>query len=125
MAAYTDPADVQLITQEVFVSGANTKTFDVSSTIVREASIPVPVDSAWKKVSTDLCVPGNVYPFVGAAANVVAHINTAADLAFGAVSVQLIGFGQGTSVSANSFVGTFYLDYDVEFKGVIDPAVNQ
>jgi hypothetical protein len=124
LAAYTDPLDASSITYDSYVSGPNTKKFDVSSAATRDVSIPVPVDSSWKKVSSILTVPGNVYPFNGADATSAVTVNTVGDLCFGAISVNLSGFGVGTSVSANSNVGTFMLEYDVEFKGVIDSAVN-
>lgn len=124
LAAYSDPIDVTQIPFDSFVSGSSTKTFDVSSAANKEVSISLPVDSSWKKVSSALTSVANVYPFVGVDATSFATIATVGDLSFGAFAYSLAGFGQGTAPGAVAVVGTFYIDYDVEFKGVIDAGVN-
>jgi len=118
LAGYTDPSDVNQIAYAAFVSGPNTKVFDLASTSSREASVPLPVDSSWKRCSSLLTTVGNVYPYNAANAACFATVNTVADLSFGAWAVYVTGAG------ATVPVGSIYLDYDVEFKGPIDPAVN-
>jgi len=119
LAAYTDPADVSRITYSTYVSGSSTKTFDLASASSgRELSVNVPVDSSWKRVSSLLSVPGNTYPFAAVDATSVANVNTVADLSFGAVTLNVAG------APFTTFLGNAFLDYDVEFRGVIDSALN-
>lgn len=124
MSGYTDPSDVNAVTFQTYVSSQSTKSFDLASSSSKELSIPIPVDSTWKKVTTNLSVPGNVYPFNAANAGSIAVLNTVTDLAFGAFGYYLAGYSSGGTATATN-VGTFYIDYDVEFKGPIDAAVNK
>lgn len=119
LAGYSDPTDVAVVTLQSQVSGINTRTFDLASGASRELSVPIPVDSSWKKVSSVLTLPGNVYPFTGATAGSIAIVNTIGDLCCGAVSAYIQG-GPANATAA----GTYFLDYDVEFKGVVDGALN-
>lgn len=123
LSGYTDPADTLAVTTQAYVSGANTKTFDISAGAGKELSVPVPVDSTWKKVSSVMSYPGNAFPFTGAAATSFVAVATVSDLACGAVGAYITGFSMGTLVGG-AFVGTLHLEYDIEFKGVIDSAVN-
>jgi hypothetical protein len=118
MAAYTDPADVSLFTNSSALSGPNTRTFDLANGASKELSVPVPVDSSWKKVTSELSTPGNVYPFPAATATVLAVLNTVNDLSFGAVQVVC------NNAPASTALGTLFLDYDVEYKNPIDSAIN-
>lgn len=119
MAGYSDPFDVTNITLTATVSGPSTKTFDMASASTKELSIPVPVDSSWKKCSSVLTVPGDVYPFVAANSSALAVVNSVSDLAFGAVSIAW-----QTDAPANTNLGRIFLDYDVEFRGPIDFGIN-
>lgn len=118
LAAYTDPVDVGAVTYEAYVSSPSTRTFDLSNAATKELSVTVPVDSAWKKVSTVLTAPANVYPFTAANAAGFVVVNTVSDLCAGAVSILVAGGPATTNI------GTLHLEYDVEFKGPIDPGVN-
>lgn len=118
LAGYSDPYDVAIVTAQVFVSGPNTKTFDLASSSSKELSVPIPVDSSWKKVSSILTVPGNGYPFKAADSSSIAVIATVADLSFGAVSIS------ATGTDASKQLGTVHIEYDVEFKDPIDFALN-
>lgn len=118
LAAYTDPIDVSTSTFEAYVSGPSGKTFDLSNASNKELSVSVPVDSTWKKVSSVLAEPGNFYPFTASANTTFAPVSTVSDLCFGAVTANIAGAAPSTSV------GTFHLEYDIEFKGPIDSYVN-
>jgi len=118
LAGYTDPSDLESITSAVNVAGPNSRTFDLSNAASRELSVSIPVDSSWKRVSSILSTVGNIYPFCSATATTVANVNTVSDVAFGAISYSAVNLASGQNV------GSFYIDYDVEFKGVIDTAVN-
>lgn len=119
LAGYSDPSDVAAGTYMANVSSTNTKAFDVASSATRELSVPIPVDSAWKKVTSLLSVPGGVVPYSGSGSSpaVLVSINTVSDLCFGAISVTVAG------AAASATLGYMYIDYDVEFKGPIDTAV--
>lgn len=118
LAGYTDPADVAASTIQTYLSGTGTRTFDLASASTREISVPIPVDSTWKKCSSVLSVPGNSYPYTGASAGSLASVANVSDLSFGAVQCNLAA---GT---ANQYVGTLHLDYDIEFKNPIDFSIN-
>jgi hypothetical protein len=118
LSGYTDPFDIANTSSAITVSSVNTKAFPLSQAAVKNPSIPIPVDSSWKKVSSILNVPGNVFPFNGANAGLLVNVNTVSDLSFGAVFIRILGAPSSTSV------GTCYLDYDVEFKNPIDSGVN-
>jgi len=119
LAGYSDPFDVTNITLSATVSGPSTRTFDAASASTKELSVPVPVDSSWKKCSSILTIPGDVYPFTGANPGSIAVVNTVSDLAFGAVSIAW-----QTDAPANTNLGRIFLDYDVEFRGPIDASIN-
>lgn len=118
LSGYSDPMDIQTVTLTSNVAGPNNKSFPLAAAVGRELSVPIPVDGSWKKVSSIMTVPGNVYPFNAAAATSVASVATVADLSFGAIYVRVVG------APANTPVASFYIDYDVEFKGPIDSSVN-
>lgn len=125
MAAYTDPADVASNTYDITLATANTRKFDVANASAKEISIPVPVDTSWKKVSTYLTRPGNIYPMTAATAGSLAVYATIADISFGALSVVWQQVGTAGTTTAGSVVGQFQLDYDVEFKNPIDQSLNR
>lgn len=118
LAGYSDPADVMNITYSPFLSGPNTKTFDLASSSSKELSVPIPVDSSWKKVSSQLSLPGDVYPFNASGPGVLVPVNTVSDLAFGAWTVYAYG------VTTAGQIGSVFIDYDVEFKLPVDGSVN-
>lgn len=118
LSAYSDPSDVTNGSPTIYSASVNNRVFDLSTASHKEVSVPVPVDSAWKKCTTILTQPGNVFPFTGANAGSLAVVNTVADLSFGAVSAYI------QSAPASTLIGGFYLDYDVEFKNPIDNGVN-
>lgn len=118
LSAYTDPLDVGNLTYPAYSSSGSTKVFDLATVATREASIPIPVDSSWKKVSSMTVLPGNSYPFVATSASTLVCANSVADLCFGAVSATW------TSNVVSGNLGAFFIEYDVEFKSPIDPAVN-
>jgi len=124
LAAYTDPVDISTQTAANYLSSANTKTFDLGSGASRELSVPVPVDSSWKKVSSDLTCAANTYPFVATSAAGLVVLATVADLACCGVTATWQGCTTGGAPVASQGIGGFYLDYDIEFKGPIDSAVN-
>lgn len=117
LVGYTSVIDVSLSTGLAQLSGPNTKSFDLAIGSAKELSVPIPVDTSWKKVSSFLSVPGNSAPFFGGT-DTAAVVASADDLCFGAVS-YVVG-----SAPANSYMGTLFIDYDVEFRGVIDSSVN-
>lgn len=118
LSGYTDPFDITNTTTVATVSSSATKTFPLSSGASKEISVPIPVDSTWKKCSSVLTVPGNVFPFTAADAGSLAVVNTVADLCFGAVFARVVG------TTASVPIGSFYIEYDVEFKGPIDSSIN-
>lgn len=122
LVGYTSPLDVAIGTGVPQLSGPNTRTFDLASAATKELSVPIPVDSAWKKVSALLSVTGSTAPFYGAGDSAI-NVSTVDDLCFGAVS-YIVGSGP-TGSGSGAYIGTLFVDYDVEFKGVIDPGVNQ
>lgn len=122
LVGYASAIDVNLGTGIPQLSGPSTRTFDLSAAGSKELSVPIPVDSAWKKVSSTLSVIGSSPPFFGAGDTLV-PVSSVDDLCFGAVS-YVVGSGP-TGTGSGAYVGTLFIDYDVEFKGVIDPAVNQ
>lgn len=88
------------------------KTVNLASASTREQRFPLDVDSSWKKVSasTLYCTNGSVqtlYPF-----------NSFNDLLFTAIDVYVTGGPATTNV------GSFYLEYDVEFKDPTSFVIN-
>jgi len=119
LAGYTDVLDTSLISNQGNVSSTQSaKSFDLASASSRELSVNIPVDSSWKKVTSILSTPGGSAPFAGSSVTMLVPVNSAADLCFGAVSISVVNAGATTNI------GCLYVDYDVEFKGVVDPAVN-
>jgi len=117
MAGYGDPADVRNITYSPFSSGPNTRTFDLSTLSGKEISVPIPVDSTWKRVTAVLSAPGNNYPFNASDATTLAIYNTVSNVSFGAWTIL-------ANCNTALTLGSLYIDYDVEFKNPIDYAVN-
>lgn len=110
MDSTTDYADA---TTGVTV-GTNTggKVFDLASGAAREFSFNLDIDSTWKKVSNQT--------FVVASATIMAVTSSINDLQFSTIIVAAIG----TSASSGATIGSFFLDYDVEFKDPIAYGVN-
>jgi hypothetical protein len=119
LAAYTDPMDVNNnTTLATLSSSASTRAFDLAASSSKELSVSIPVDSSWKKIASDICVSSDTAPFFGTNAGFIA-VNSVSDLCFGAIS----WYAQGSVATTN--LGTLFIDYDVEFKGPIDPSVNR
>jgi len=113
VTGFKDVFDATTTPQVAYATGPNARVFDLASSGSKELKIPIPVDSSWKKVSKILSVNGTVTPFLGFS-NQVVSVNTVNDLAFGAMTAQLVG-APSNSGSSNIVVGTFFIDYDVEF----------
>jgi len=117
LCAYTDPLDTNVGTTPSTISGPSTRVFDLASSSSREISIPIPYDPSWKKVGHILSTAGASAPFFGTSDTLVS-VNSVQDLCFAGVSYYVTG-APGTTT-----LGSLYVDYDVEFKGVIDSSVN-
>lgn len=118
LAAYTDPLDASSNTTASTVSSASTRTFDIANSSSRELSVPIPVDTSWKKVTSYTMVRADAPPFFGASNGLVA-VNSVADLAFAGISWYVAG-----SAVSQPTVGNLFIDYDVEFKSPIDFSLN-
>jgi len=121
--SYTDPMDISSGTYAAQISSQSTKVFDLASGTSREMSIPVPVDSSWKKVSAMLTFPASAYPFALPTASGVVVANTVTDLAFAGVGASWYGVNLNGAAAVTN-LGSFFIDYDVEFKAPIDPLIN-
>lgn len=124
LVAYSDPIDISVSTGANYLSGPNTRTFDIANAAGKELSVPVPVDTSWKKCSSILTCASNAYPFVGATASGFVPVSTVADLACAGVAASWNGFSTGGAPVSTGNMGSFYLDYDLELKGVIDSSAN-
>jgi len=106
---FKDVLDSGLALSTAFVGGNNGKVFDLASSSAKELSINLPVDSSWKKVSSNVAVPANLLPFSGVVGG-IAIVNSVNDLCFSSFAYQVTG------APASVSLGTFVLDYDVEFS---------
>lgn len=119
IAGYTDVIDTNIpSTQGNVSSSQSVKSFDLANAASKELSVNIPVDSSWKKVTSMLLIPGGVPPFTGSSTTMLVPVNTVGDLCFGGVSVTVVG------AAASQSIGCMYIDYDVEFKGLVDSSVN-
>lgn len=117
MSSSSDPFDMVTATAVAYSGGPSYKTFNLSAG--KECSIPLSVDPSWKKVTSVLSCPmGPVFDGSGTATNVVVNVATLQDLCFTALGVNVTGTGGVVAV------GTFRVELDVEFKGIIDLAAN-
>lgn len=117
LCAYSDPLDTSVGTTPSTISGPSTRVFDLANASSREISIPIPFDSSWKKVGHILSTVGVSVPFFGTSDTLVS-VNSVQDLCFSGVSYYITG------APVSLALGSLYVDYDVEFKGVIDSSVN-
>lgn len=118
LSSSRDVADSGNSAQIAYASAANYRVFNLSQ-VNKEFSIPLDVDSSWKKVTSVLSVPNNVPPFLGPVSTAVSiHVNTTNDLCFTSVACTV------NTGPASASVGVLVVDYEVEFKGLIDSAVN-
>lgn len=117
LVGYSSPTDVNIGTGIPQLSGPSTRTFDFANSSTRELSVPIPVDSSWKKVTSIMSTLGTGAPYFGGSGTVV-NVSSVDDICFGAVSYTI---GSGPN---STYMGTLFIDYDVEFKGVIDASVN-
>jgi hypothetical protein len=121
LSSSRDPGDSSFAAQAAYSSGPNYKTVNLSA-VNKEVSIPLDVDSTWKKVSGVLSCPGGTAPFQGTTTgSALVNTNSVSDVCFSSVSVNIIN---ATTSSAQVNYGLLAVEYDVEFKGVIDAAVN-
>jgi hypothetical protein len=117
LSSSSDPFDMVTATAVAYSSGPSYKTFQLSAN--KECVIPLSVDPSWKKVSPILSCPmGPVFDGSGTATNVVVNVATLDDLCFSAIGINI------QNAPATTFIGTFRLDYEVEFRGIIDTAAN-
>lgn len=80
----------------------------VASLATKDASFPLVVDSRWKSVSSYTCV-------VGSDSSTFVPTHSMEDLAFCYFAI---------SNNSSQALGICYLDYDVEFRGPINPLIN-
>lgn len=120
VAGFRDVMDANVVPQVAYAVGKGAKVFDIASSGSKELKLALPVDSAWKKVSAVLSTAASVIPFNGNT-NQLVNVNTVNDLCFAAFSAQVVG---APLLSAANTVGTFFLDYDVEFKDPESLVVN-
>ena len=121
MSSSRDVGDSSNYAQSAYSSGPNYKTFNLSL-VTKEISVVLDVDTSWKKVTTVLSVPGQSIPFTGTAgAATIIPVNTVNDLCFSGVAMTV---SVPTAVTADTSFGVFMVDYEIEFKGIIDSAVN-
>jgi hypothetical protein len=119
LQGFTDGLDAGVTLSTAFVGGQNGKIYDLAAVASgREISVPIPVDSSWKKVSSSLVLVGGTLPFTSGTSTSFTPTNTVNDLGFGGFSYQITG----GPVSAT--VGNFMLDYDVEFSRPMNAQLN-
>lgn len=117
LCGYTDPLDTSNSTSPATISGPSTRVFDLANSSSREISVPIPFDPSWKKVGHILSTVGVSVPFVGGS-DMLVSVNSVQDLCFAGVTYYVSG------APASTALGSLYVDYDVEFKGVIDSSIN-
>lgn len=121
LSSSRDVGDSSQAAQAAYSSSVNYRTFNLSQ-VNKEISIPLDVDSAWKKVTSVLSVPGQTSPFNGSAGSAtIIPMNTVNDLCFTGISMTVTN---PSAVASETNYGVFMLSYDVEFKGLIDAVVN-
>lgn len=120
LASSYDPQDIDSATVQVAYSSSQSfKTFNLSQ-VNKEISIPLDVDTSWKKVTNLLAVAGNTNPYTGPSTAIV-PVNTVNDIAFTAIGAIIVN----APISSNAVnYGFLAVEYEVEFKGVIDSAIN-
>lgn len=117
MSSSADPFDLVTATAVAYSSGSSYKTFQLASN--KECSIPLSVDSSWKKISSVLSCPmGPVFDGAGTSTGVVVNVASLDDLCFTAIGFNF------QDAPPMTLMGTFRLDYEVEFSGIIDVAAN-
>lgn len=116
LASSRDVLDAGQSAQVAYASSATYKTFNLS--LGKTMSIPLDVDSSWKKVTGALSIPGNTYPFYNGSNTMLVPANTVNDLSFSGVMCSINN--AGSSINA----GFLTVEYEVEFKGIIDSNIN-
>lgn len=118
LASSRDVSDVGQSAQIAYASAANYRVFNMSQ-VNKEMAVPLDVDTAWKKVTPLLSVANNSPPFTAASSNTtVVNMNTVNDLCFSGIGCTV------NTGPASAAVGVLVVEYEVEFKGLIDSAVN-
>jgi len=121
MSSSKDIGDASQTAQAAYSSSANYRTFNLSQ-VNKDIAIPLDVDSSWKKVTSALSLPGQTAPFNGTAgAATIIPVNTVNDLCFTGISMTVTN---PNTVASPVNYGVFMVSYEVEFKGLIDSAVN-
>lgn len=116
VTGFQDVSDVQIPTQAAYQSGNHAKAFNLAQAATGELRMRLPVSPGWKKVTNTTAVPGNTnLPWIGANTQ-IANINTVDDICFSAWSYLVTGAPPSTNV------GSFFVEYDVDFK---DPQSNE
>lgn len=116
LMASRDYADVTTAVQTAYVVGKDSKSFDLASSSTKELKLAMPVDTSWKKITTELAVLGN-NGFGGTQYSVV-PINTVNDLIATAFNIQVVGGPASTNI------GNAFIEYDVEFRDPVAIALN-
>lgn len=116
MFASRDYMDIVSPLQTAYVAGKDTKSFDLASASFKEQRMQVPVDPAWKKVTSVLSVLGND-GFNGTQYSIV-PVNSINDLIAFGFSIQVVG------APASTNVGNAFIEYDVEFRDPVVLALN-
>lgn len=112
-----DSMDLTAGINTAYMSGNSAKTFDLSQAGSREIALNLPVDSAWKKISSTVATPASTLPFTGNSTGFV-NVNSIGDLSFCSIAAQVTGGVQSTNY------GTLFIDYDIEFKDPMSSVLN-
>lgn len=119
--ASRDIGDLNSTVQVAYAQGGGAKVFDLASSANKEQRLAMPVDSAWKKVSSTTAAKGTAVPFDGFT-NQLLTMNSVNDLGFTGYTALLAGYtAQATATTA----GSFFIEYDVEFDGPVSVTMNK
>lgn len=116
MMASRDFADVTTGIQTAYVVGRDAKSFDLASSSTKELRLPMPVDTSWKKVTSELAILGN-NGYSGTQYSVV-PCNTVNDLIATSFGILVVGGPASTNI------GNAFIEYDIEFRDPVAIAVN-
>lgn len=117
LVGVTDASDLASAPELKYI-GSNARTFSLISS---NPTIPIPVDTSWKKITNRLSQAGNATPYLHIPANsdAVVPVNTVNDLSFGGVAWNVSG------APPNTLIGSMVIKMDVEFRGLNSSALNQ
>lgn len=121
LSSSRDVSDSGISAQIAYASGPNYRVFNLSG-VGREISIPLDIDTAWKKVSYVLTCSGGTSPYLGAGpVSALIPVNSVADLCFTSIAVTV---NNAPLQSGASLYGYVTVEYELELKGLIDSTVN-